>query len=334
MSALGSSSGSMISRGRSPSNSRVVDNLNGHSRPAAVVRLHSTSASPTPCLPHSYPTGATLHNRASPMRTCIRSTSRRTIATTVEGSTTPAVSMTPGVVYVRTGSTSRSSSPIFTRVTLSSSSSSEHLRHAPLHHSGRSCSPGPRQSQPPLAMNYYSPTVGFNTPTQPALASASSTTAFRNPHLPSATASNAVPGHRMTLPARFQVPVFRAASPSQHSGAPSRATLQKADASPPHWLLNPAVTSLTSLPPFFYEADTSDPIDVAVLQELVSLNLEASTRLNIKRLKPGSYEIEGGRMSFQWRSSELYVCAGVPGEQKQSEEMPLRAFLRQLANVK
>jgi len=98
-----------------------------------------------------------------------------------------------------------------------------------------------------------------------------------------------------------------------------------------------------SLPPFFYEADPTDTVDVALLQELVALNLEVSARLNIKRLRPGVYDVEGGRVNLYFgANSELYVRA--PGAKDRSprkdaaesdagSDMPLAAFLRELANV-
>lgn len=111
-----------------------------------------------------------------------------------------------------------------------------------------------------------------------------------------------------------------------------------------------------TLPPFFYEADTNDPMDVALLQELIALNLLVSARLNIKRLRPGEYEIESVRVSMYWQTAELFVRARRPRARKKrlsrstdngsvdeeedrsredsgSGEMPLSAYLRQLANV-
>merc|ERR1712217_98630 len=73
--------------------------------------------------------------------------------------------------------------------------------------------------------------------------------------------------------------------------------------------LTPSDPGEVSLPPFFYEADPSDPMDVALLQELVALNLEVSARLNIKRVKPGEYEIESVRVSLYWQTAELFVRA-------------------------
>lgn len=104
-----------------------------------------------------------------------------------------------------------------------------------------------------------------------------------------------------------------------------------------------------SLPPFFYEADPTDAMDVALLQELVALNLEVSARLNIKRLRPGEYEIEGVRVSLYWQTAELYVRARRPcrkhrgrrgrrrsasdDEEEGNCETPLTLYLRELANV-
>lgn len=105
--------------------------------------------------------------------------------------------------------------------------------------------------------------------------------------------------------------------------------------------------SKASLPPFFYEADQDDPMDAALLQELVALNLEVSARLNIKRLRPGEYEVEGMRVSLFWQTAELYVRARKPRKNRNSRtnldaaadealgsnSTPLAAYLRKLANV-
>lgn len=105
-----------------------------------------------------------------------------------------------------------------------------------------------------------------------------------------------------------------------------------------------------TLPPFFYEADEDDPIDLALLQELVALNLEVSARLNIRRIRPGEYEIESVRVSLFWQSSELHVRvrkntkrqkrnsrSKLEVEEENSSSsgsaMLLSVYLRQLANV-
>mmetsp|Transcript_64153 Transcript_64153/g.180568 ORF Transcript_64153/g.180568 Transcript_64153/m.180568 type:complete len:176 (-) Transcript_64153:94-621(-) len=94
-------------------------------------------------------------------------------------------------------------------------------------------------------------------------------------------------------------------------------------------------------------------MDVALLQELVALNLEVSARLNIKRVRPGEYEVEGERVNLYWQTAELCVRARRPGRKRgrrsrrrqaspneeeeedtqDSAEMLLSAYLRQLANV-
>lgn len=96
-------------------------------------------------------------------------------------------------------------------------------------------------------------------------------------------------------------------------------------------------------------------MDVALLQELVALNLEVSARLNIKRIKQGEYEVEGVRVSLYWQTAELFVRAkrrkkrrsrrklvvsnhdGDPNEEDNlvldDVDTPLAIYLRQLANV-
>eukprot|EP00418_Pyrodinium_bahamense_P004354 CAMPEP_0179018296 /NCGR_PEP_ID=MMETSP0796-20121207/4281_1 /TAXON_ID=73915 /ORGANISM="Pyrodinium bahamense, Strain pbaha01" /LENGTH=556 /DNA_ID=CAMNT_0020714051 /DNA_START=1 /DNA_END=1667 /DNA_ORIENTATION=+ len=143
--------------------------------------------------------------------------------------------------------------------------------------------------------------------------------------------------------------------PSSEGLAASPRQQQPGHSSVPAPTLAPDPVSELSLPPFFYEADPTDAMDVALLQELVALNLEVSARLNIKRLKPGEYEIEGVRVSLYWQTGELYVRARRPGRkrgrrgrrrsssvpageedassQDGPSETPLTAYLRELANV-
>jgi len=126
---------------------------------------------------------------------------------------------------------------------------------------------------------------------------------------------------------------------SGHTSVPHPTTTKKVDQDQAGGL---------SLPPFFYEADPTDAMDVALLQELVALNLEVSARLNIKRLRPGEYEIEGVRVSLYWQTAELYVRARRPcrkrgrrgrrrsvsdDEEEGNFETPLTLYLRELANV-
>lgn len=146
-------------------------------------------------------------------------------------------------------------------------------------------------------------------------------------------------------------PVPRCPS-SENLLAPGRRGHRSVPAPPLHCNPPPpepaAAVGELSLPPFFYEADTTDAVDVALLQELVALNLEVSARLNIKRLKPGEYEIEGVRASMYWQNGELQVCLRRPGQKRGrrgrrrsgsfsaedgSEELPLAKYLRELANV-
>lgn len=78
--------------------------------------------------------------------------------------------------------------------------------------------------------------------------------------------------------------------------------------------------------------------------------MEVSARLNIRRLRPGEYEIENVKVSLFWQTAELYVRVRKPARRKgrlsrqkldapdQEEQagastLPLSNYLRQLANV-
>lgn len=111
-----------------------------------------------------------------------------------------------------------------------------------------------------------------------------------------------------------------------------------------------------SVPPFFYDADVDDPIDTAMLHELVALNLDVSVRLNVQRLGPGKYEIEGRQVHLSFEGDKLLVdddqekgtqTSRQRGAQTQKRfsgstnsdsdgelaAMPLAEYLRQVANV-
>lgn len=120
--------------------------------------------------------------------------------------------------------------------------------------------------------------------------------------------------------------------------------------SPGSGLGRPWKDEALSLPPFFYEADSQDAMDVALLQELVALNLEVSARLNIRRVRQGEYDVEGVRASLFWNSEELWVRAKQSGAKRRrrskskgrseeddgeedGQDVSLATYLRQLANV-
>ncbi|CAK0878560.1 unnamed protein product, partial [Prorocentrum cordatum] len=118
----------------------------------------------------------------------------------------------------------------------------------------------------------------------------------------------------------------------------------------------------TSPPPFFYDADAADPVDVELLRELVALNRAVQARLNVRRVAPGRYVLEGCPVSIGLRGSRQLVVRplrSVDDERSRShypsddegdedsmedgdepdgacsefEEVPLGTYLRQLANV-
>ncbi|CAE8631958.1 unnamed protein product [Polarella glacialis] len=147
-------------------------------------------------------------------------------------------------------------------------------------------------------------------------------------------------------------PAALVANSNNHNNNNNRSTSPAVGSSAPgSWAATAPGRDDRTLPPFFYEADTTDPMDVALLQDLVALNLEVSARLNIIRLRPGKYKVEGGTIRIVWQDDELLVRARPPRRRPQSatrsdgeesgevcllpegSEMKLSAFLRQLANV-
>lgn len=111
-------------------------------------------------------------------------------------------------------------------------------------------------------------------------------------------------------------------------------------------LVQPAFeASGMGVPPMLYDVDSSDPIDTAVLAEVVALHRDASTRLNVRRVHAGQYEIEGRHVRIFFGSNgHLYVSAAdddsaVGGRRRrirsgdEGAATPLALYLRDVANV-
>jgi len=85
-----------------------------------------------------------------------------------------------------------------------------------------------------------------------------------------------------------------------------------------------------------YRGDPSDPIDMMLSWCLFSLDREPSSRLKIRRLAVGKYEIDGRQVSIKWSgrpdSTELFVREDQVADSRASE-MPLLAYLSQAAHV-
>eukprot|EP00420_Gonyaulax_spinifera_P037403 CAMPEP_0197884834 /NCGR_PEP_ID=MMETSP1439-20131203/11152_1 /TAXON_ID=66791 /ORGANISM="Gonyaulax spinifera, Strain CCMP409" /LENGTH=214 /DNA_ID=CAMNT_0043504577 /DNA_START=9 /DNA_END=650 /DNA_ORIENTATION=- len=85
-----------------------------------------------------------------------------------------------------------------------------------------------------------------------------------------------------------------------------------------------------------YVADPSDPIDLMLTVGLASLDRGTSSKLTLRRLTMGKYEIDGRRVSLRWTDQGgnpgLMVCEDEVTDSKGSE-MPLLAYLSQAAHV-
>jgi len=85
-----------------------------------------------------------------------------------------------------------------------------------------------------------------------------------------------------------------------------------------------------------YVADPCDPIDLMLSVGLSSLDRVTSTKLMLRRLAMGKYEIDGRRVSLCWTDQGgnpgLLVCEDEVADAAGSE-MPLLAYLSQAANV-
>lgn len=86
---------------------------------------------------------------------------------------------------------------------------------------------------------------------------------------------------------------------------------------------------------YSYTCDSSDPMDRVVMETLVSLGVETASRLRIRRLDVGKYEVDGRRISLRWGSnpSELVACEDDVGGDLAGRGTHLVSYLRQAADV-
>lgn len=89
------------------------------------------------------------------------------------------------------------------------------------------------------------------------------------------------------------------------------------------------------VPAIHYVADGADPIDLMLSVGLSSLDRHTSSKLVLRRLCMGKYEIDGRRVSLKWTDQGgqpgLLVCEDEVADK--GSEMPLLAYLSQAANV-
>lgn len=107
---------------------------------------------------------------------------------------------------------------------------------------------------------------------------------------------------------------------------------------PPHAMPGggPPAPPTGPLPACQYMADNSDPIDMMLSVGLAALDRASSSKLILRRLGRGKYEIDGRRVSLRWAEQQ-----GNPGllvsedeiADSMGSEMPLIAYLTQAGNV-
>lgn len=101
-----------------------------------------------------------------------------------------------------------------------------------------------------------------------------------------------------------------------------------------------AKTTGSPWPP--YQPDLMDPVDRTVFKLLNDMGQEALSRLMIRRLGPGKYEIDGRKVSVYcapsggeggFDASELLAREDEVGGEEGCPELSLQAYLQQAANV-
>lgn len=108
---------------------------------------------------------------------------------------------------------------------------------------------------------------------------------------------------------------------------------------PPHPMAGAhgANSSGGPVPATQYVADHSDPIDVMLASAITTLDRAAASKLLLRRIGAGKYEIDGRRVTCRWGDTG----GGVQGllayeddvKDVSASEMPLAAYLGQAANV-
>jgi len=85
-----------------------------------------------------------------------------------------------------------------------------------------------------------------------------------------------------------------------------------------------------------YQADAADPLDLMLAAGLATLDRASASKLMLRRLGGGKYEIDGRKVTLRWGE-----VGGAPGlvacedevKDAASGAMPLTAYLSQAANV-
>lgn len=102
---------------------------------------------------------------------------------------------------------------------------------------------------------------------------------------------------------------------------------------PQHTMAGPG--NQPPVPASSYVADASDPIDLMLTVGLSTLDRGTSSKLMLRRLAMGRYEIDGRRVSLRWtdQGGNPGLLVGEDEVADKGSEMPLLAYLSQAANV-
>merc|ERR1712072_429400 len=93
------------------------------------------------------------------------------------------------------------------------------------------------------------------------------------------------------------------------------------------------LTGPLPVPAFKYKADNSDMVDMAMSWTLCKLDASSSSSLWLRRLAQSKYEIDGRRVSVNWRNQRRTDLLVREDDVPMAEQVPLLDYLRQAASV-
>lgn len=212
-------------------------------------------------------------------------------------------------------------------------------------------------------MSSTAPPMSFHVSAQGSTKSQGPPLSSSSVQLNSGSAGSRVAAHRSPSRTRSLNPGIMRMEQNTYSSPCARSMVQnmfspQVPAPPPVFAMSRCNTSMTSsnasfyftpqhpmaggpagqspVPASNYVADPCDPIDLMLSVGLSSVDRVTSTKLMLRRLTMGKYEIDGRRVSLRWTDQGgnpgLLVCEDEVADAAGSE-MPLLAYLSQAANV-
>jgi len=94
-----------------------------------------------------------------------------------------------------------------------------------------------------------------------------------------------------------------------------------------------ALSGPLPVPAYKYKADKSDMIDMAMSWALCKLDATSSASLWLRRLERGRYEIDGRRVTVDWRNQKRTDLLAREDDVQEAAQMALVDYLRQAAGV-